>query len=140
MKIGDWTYPENCYYDRNHGWLAVEGNFATQGITSYGQHLVGKIMFIEIPRLGRIVKQQEKLLSLESGKWVGRIPAMVSCKIVDVNLELEETPTLINDFPYEFGWLVKIEISDPDELTLLMRSNTPEFDEFLQEQKRKYNR
>jgi glycine cleavage system H protein len=134
------NYPENCFYDRHHGWISVEGTIATQGVTSYGQFLAGKIMFIEIPRVGRIVRKQEKLLSMESGKWVGRILAMVSGKIIEVNHELEDTPSLINDSPYDFGWLVKIEINDHAELAELMRPATAEYKSFLNEENRKYNR
>ncbi|NPV74950.1 MAG: glycine cleavage system protein H [Anaerolineae bacterium] len=133
-----WNYPDSLYYDRKHGWLAVNGDLATQGLTAYGQHLAGKIMFIEIPRLGRVVRQGENLLSMESGKWVGRIPAMVSGKIVAVNQELEENPALVNDSPYDFGWLVKIEMSNPAELDELMRAGSVEMKEFLEaEQKRR---
>jgi glycine cleavage system H protein len=137
---GEWSYPEKYYYDRKHGWLAVEGPIATQGLTPYGQHLAGKIMFIEIPRLGREVRQGDNLLSLESGKWVGRIPAMVSGKIVNVNQELEDTPSLINDSPYDFGWLVKIEMSDPTELEALMRAGTVELESFIEAERQRYNR
>jgi len=135
-----WNCPETLYYDRKHGWLAVNENLATQGLTAYGQHLAGKIMFIEIPRLGREVRQGENLLSLESGKWVGRIPAMVSGRIVAVNQELEETPDLVNDSPYDFGWLVKIEMNDPAELENLMRAGTTELEAFLEAERRRYNR
>lgn len=137
---GKWPYPEEYYYDRKHGWLAVDGSLATQGLTPYGQHLAGKVMFVEIPRLGRQVRQGENLLSLESGKWVGRLPAMVSGTIAEVNLELESSPALINDSPYDLGWLVKIEMSDPAELGSLMRSGTTELENFLEEESRRYNR
>ncbi|MCC6147073.1 MAG: glycine cleavage system protein GcvH [Anaerolineaceae bacterium] len=133
-----WKYPETLYYDRKHGWLAVEEGLAVQGMTSYGQHLAGKIMFIEIPRLGRQVRQGENLLSMESGKWVGRIPSLVSGKIIAVNQELEDTPSLINDSPYDFGWLVKIEMSDPTELGRLMRAGSLEMEQFLKEEAEKY--
>lgn len=135
-----WNYPDPLYYDRKHGWLAVSGELATQGLTPYGQHLAGKIMFIEIPRLGRKVRQGENLLSMESGKWVGRIPAMVSGTIVAVNQELEETPGLVNDSPYDFGWLVKIEMSDPTELGNLMRAGSVEMKEFLDAERKRHDR
>ena len=77
---------------------------------------------------------------MESGKWVGQIPAMVSGKIIEVNYELEDTPSLMNDSPYDFGWLVKIEIIDHTELAGLMRPETKEYKSFLEEENHKYNR
>lgn len=134
----EWSYPESNYYDRKHGWLSVQGTLATQGLTPFGQRLAGRILFVEIPRLGRQVRQGENLLSLESGKWVGRLPAMISGRIAEVNQELEDTPALINDFPYSFGWLVRIEMENPDELNHLMRAGTKELQEFLEAEKERF--
>jgi glycine cleavage system H protein len=131
-------FPEALYYDRKHGWVAVEGRIATQGLTELGQRLAGKIAFIEIPRPGRTVSQGQTLLSMESGKWVGRLPAGVSGVILASNQELEEEPGLVNDSPYEAGWLVKIEMSDPGELANLMKPAMPEFTQFIEEEEKKY--
>ncbi len=127
----DDVFPQHLYYDRQQGWIAVEGALAIQGLTACGQRLAGKIAFVKLPRPGRLVRQGQALLSLESGKKIERIMAGVSGKVVEANLALESEPTLINASPYEAGWLVKIELSDPAELANLMRTGTPEFEQYL---------
>jgi glycine cleavage system H protein len=75
---------------------------------------------------------------MESGKWVGRIPAMVSGKILEANEELEWEPQLVNESPYDEGWLVKIEMSDASELDNLMKADSVEFKTFIEEQAEEY--
>jgi glycine cleavage system H protein len=84
------------------------------------------------------VEQGQTFMSMESGKWVGRIAALTSGKIAEVNDELEWEPTLVNDSPYEEGWLVKIEMSDPAELNNLMKGDSPELKTFIEEEAEKY--
>ncbi len=138
MNIAGFEFPDDLYYDKQHGWARVEGNVVVQGMTDFGQKIAQEIVFVEIPRVGREVQQGQTLMSLESGKWVGRIPAMVSGKVVEVNEELEWEPNLINESPFDEGWLVKIEMTDPAELENLMRADSPEFKAFIEEETEKY--
>ncbi len=131
-------FKEDLYYDSVHGWLRVEGNIATQGLTDFGQAVAQEIAFVEVPRTGRVVEQGKQFMSLESGKWVGRIPAMVSGTIVAVNDTLEWEPEKVNQFPYDDGWLVRIEFSDPAELENLMRYGSPAWEAFIAKQTEKY--
>ena len=77
-------------------------------------------------------------MSMESGKWVGRVAAMVSGEIAEVNEELEWEPSLVNESPYADGWLVKIEMSTPAELDNLMKADSPELKAFIEEEAEKY--
>lgn len=139
MQIDKFTFPEDLYYDREHGWIKVEGNIVTQGMTDYGQSLAGEIIYAEVPRVGRDVEQGKPFMSMESGKWVGRIKAMVSGKIVEANEELEWESALINRSPYEEGWLVKIEATNLEaELKNLMRATDPAYVEFVKSEMAKY--
>lgn len=138
MQIGGFEFPDDLYYDRQHNWARVEGNTAVQGLTELGQKLAREIVYVEIPPVGKAVTQGQTFMSMESGKWVGRIPALVSGKIVAVNEELEFEPTLINQSPYDQGWLVKIEMSNPAELNNLLRADSPEFKAFVEEEAAKY--
>lgn len=138
MQISGLEFPDDLYYDRQHNWARVEGNTVVQGMTDFGQKLAREIVYVEIPPVGKAVTQGQTFMSLESGKWVGRIPAMVSGKIVAVNEELEFEPSLINQSPYDQGWLVKVGMSDPDELNNLMRADSPEFRTFIEEEAAKY--
>jgi len=138
MNIAGIEFPDDMYYDRQHDWARVEGDVIIQGMTEFGQQIAQEIVFVEMPRLGREVEQGETFMSMESGKWVGRIPATISGKILEANGELEWEPTLINESPYDEGWLVKIEISDQSELDSLMRADSPEFKAFIEDQIEEY--
>jgi len=140
MKIDKYEFPDDLYYDKEHNWARVEGNIVTQGMSDFGQDLAGEIVYAEVPRVGREVKQGEPFMSLESGKWVGRIKAIVSGKIVEANEEIEWESTLINTSPYEEGWLAKIEMTDPSELEGLMRATDPAFAEFIAAEREKYGK
>ncbi len=138
MQIAGIEFPDELYYDKQHNWARVEGNAVVQGMTDFGQRIAKEIVYVEIPPVGKAVTQGQTFMSMESGKWVGRIPALVSGKIVAVNEELEFEPTLINQSPFDQGWLVKIEMSDPAELNNLFRVDSPEFRAFIEEEAAKY--
>ena len=130
--------PDDLYYDKQHGWARVEGDVIVQGLTDFGQKIAQEIVFVESPLVGREVEQGDTLLSLESGKWVGRIPAMASGSVSEVNEELEWEPNFINESPYDEGWMVKIEMTDPSELDNLMKADSDELKAFLEEEYEKY--
>jgi glycine cleavage system H protein len=138
MEIHGIEFPDGLYYDDQHGWAKVEGNVVTQGMTEFGQRIAQEIVFVEMPRIGREVEQGQTLLSLESGKWVGRLPAMAGGEITEVNEELEWEPNLINDSPYDEGWIAKIEMADEAELENLWKADSPEFKAFIEEEYGKY--
>lgn len=138
MEISGYEFPDGLYYDKLHGWVKVEGDTATQGLTQFGQTIAQEIVFIEAPRTGREIKQGDTFMSMESGKWVGRIAALVSGSIAEVNKELEWEPTLVNESPYDEGWLVKIEMSDPAELDNLMKADSAELKAFIEGEAEKY--
>ncbi len=138
MQISGYEFPDVLYYDKLHSWARVEGNVITQGMTEFGQAIAQEIVFVEAPRAGRDVEQGQTFMSMESGKWVGRIAALVSGTIAEVNEELEWEPTLVNESPFEEGWLVKIEMSDPAELDNLMKADSPELKVFIEAEAEKY--
>jgi glycine cleavage system H protein len=138
MQISGIEFPGDLYYDRQHNWARVEGNVVVQGMTDFGQKIAQEIVFVESPPVGRDLEQGQTFMSLESGKWVGRVPAAVSGKLAEVNEELEWEPTLINESPFDKGWLVRIEMTDPSELDKLMRADSPEFKAFIEEEAEKY--
>jgi glycine cleavage system H protein len=109
-------------------------------MTALGQALAGEIVYAEVPRVGRTVEQGQPFMSLESGKWVGRIKAVVSGKIVEANGDLEWESTLINDSPYERGWFAVIEMSNPGELEALFKPSDPAYQAFVQEEAAKYGK
>ena len=138
MQISGYEFPDGLYYDELHSWARVEGNAITQGLTEFGQAIAQEIVFVEAPRAGRDVKQGDTFMSMESGKWVGRVAALVTGKVAEVNEELEWEPTLVNESPYDEGWLVKLEMSAPAELDNLMKANSAELKAFIEGEAEKF--
>ncbi len=129
MKIEDYFFPDDMYYHKEHFWAKVEGDVVTMGTTDFAQKLAGQVVYIELPSPGKAVEQGKPCGSMESGKWVGRIYAPVSGKIEAINGDLEDTPELINESPYEKGWMCKIKASNlQEDLKNLMKAeNLPDF-------------
>lgn len=134
MEIEGYSFPDNLYYDRHHYWARIEGEQVVQGLTDYAQKMAGDIVYVELPRQGRKLEQGKAFSSVESGKWVGRIYAVVSGQVVEVNEELEESATNVNEDPYGRGWIVKIKPDDSNELTNLMQTSDPAFPQFVREE------
>ncbi|MGD8465314.1 MAG: glycine cleavage system H protein [Anaerolineae bacterium] len=139
MKIAPYEFPDDLYYDQDHNWARVDGQVATVGMTDFGQALANEIVYVEVPRVGRTIEQGAPFMSLESGKWVGRVKAILSGKIVKVNEELEWESTLVNESPYDEGWFVQIELADPAQMEALMRAGDPAFAEFIAAERETYD-
>jgi glycine cleavage system H protein len=138
MQIDRFNFPEELRYDREHNWARIEGNTATIGMTDFGQDLAGEIVYAEVPRVGREIAQGEPFMSLESGKWVGRVKAIVSGKILEANEEIEWESTVINEDPYGEGWFARVELSG--EPTGLLKASDPEFAELIAAEREKYGK
>jgi glycine cleavage system H protein len=115
MEIEGYFFPDDVYYHKEHFWARIDGDKVTMGTSDFAQKLAGQIVYVELPSIGRNVEQGKPCGSMESGKWVGRIYAPVSGKVESVNQELEETPELINESPYDKGWICKISPSNLEE-------------------------
>ena len=112
--------PEDLYYTESHEWIRVNGDEATMGITDFAQHELGDIVYVELPDAGQKVSSGEPCGSVEAVKAVEDIICPVSGKVENRNLDLEDSPDLINKSPYEEGWLIKIKLSNMDELENLL--------------------
>ncbi len=121
MKIDQWDFPDDLYYSDGHSWAKVEGDIVTVGVNDFTQFLAGEISYIDLPMEGDEFEFGERIGTIETGKWLGKYFAPVAGEIVEVNEELEDDPTLINQSPYGEGWIVKIEMSDPGDLDKLMK-------------------
>lgn len=139
MQIYKFQYLEDLDYDRKPVWTREKGKMIVQGLFDLGQAVAAEIIFVGLPKMGLEVQQGKTFTSLESEKWVGRIPAMASGKVFSLNFELETNPELVSESPFEEGWLVEIEMSDSGELDNLMRAHSPEFQSYIQEEMRKHS-
>jgi len=124
--------PTDRYYTKEHEWCLIEeGNKARIGITDYAQSELGDIVYVELPELNQEVEQNDTIANIESVKSVAPVYSPVSGKIVDINSELENSPELVNEYPYEDGWICVIEMRDPSEVEDLLTAE--EYAEYLKE-------
>lgn len=121
--------PKDLKYHKEHDWARIDGNTATFGITDYAQDSLGDIVFIELPEVGAELTAGTPYAEVESVKAVSDVYAAMSGTITAVNEEVEDAPETINESPYDQGWLVKIDISDPTEADELMSAE--EYEEML---------
>ncbi|PAB57721.1 glycine cleavage system protein GcvH [Anaeromicrobium sediminis] len=110
---------EGIYYSKDHEWIKVEGNEASIGITDYAQHALGEIVYVEMPEVDDELNAGDVFGVIESVKAASDSYMPVSGKITGINEELEDSPELLNNSPYE-SWILKVEISDLSELDSLM--------------------
>ena len=134
MEIEGYSFPDDLYYDKNHYWARVEGGEVVMGTTDFSQKLAGEITYVDIDQEGEAVAQGKPFASIESGKWVGRVYAMVSGEVSAVNEDLEDEPEMINESPYGDGWLFRIEPSGLEaDLANLMKVG-PDLEAFIKEE------
>ncbi|WP_448536484.1 glycine cleavage system protein GcvH [Pseudothermotoga sp.] len=107
-------------FAKTHEWVKVDGKLAVVGISNHAQEKLGDVVYVDLPQVGKVVKKNEAFMSVESVKAASDIYAPVSGKIVEVNEKLSNQPELINKDAEGEGWLVKIEMSDPSELSDLL--------------------
>lgn len=116
-------FPEELRYSKEHVWVRVEGDSAVIGITDFAQEELGAISGVELPDEGDEVEQDDSVGSIEARKTVADIYAPFSGVVLSVNQEVLDTPTLLNDDPYDGGWLVEVTLHDVDELKGLMTAD-----------------
>ncbi|MEC8353852.1 MAG: glycine cleavage system protein GcvH [Candidatus Thermoplasmatota archaeon] len=112
--------PEGLYYTKEHEWLRIEGDTVTIGITDHAQDALTDIVYIELPESGMVVDDMGEFAVVESVKSASPNFAPLSGEITAVNEELEDTPELMNTSPYGDGWIVKMTLTNPDQVTSLM--------------------
>lgn len=113
-------FPEELKYTEEHEWVLVEEDVATIGITDFAQEQLGDVVFVELPEVGDSFDVGKSFGVVESVKAVSDVYAPVSGEIVEVNEELPDEPEVLNNSPYEDGWMVKMKLTDTAELDALM--------------------
>jgi len=115
--------PENLLYTDQHEWVLLKKDIATVGITDYAQSELGDIVFLELPQIGSKVTRGDSFGTIEAVKAVSDLFAPLSGEVTEVNEALSVTPELINQSPFDKGWMIKVRISDESEQAALL---TPE--------------
>jgi len=118
--MADLKTPAGLKYSREHEWIKVEGNTGIVGITDFAQDQLGDVVFVELPEVGRVLKQHEQFGVVESVKTVSDLYSPVSGKVIEINGDLEASPELVNQDPYGAGWMIKIELANPADLDQLL--------------------
>jgi glycine cleavage system H protein len=126
-------FPEGLKYSKEHEWVLVEGNIATIGITEFAQEELGDIVYVELPEVGEKIVKDDPFGAVESVKAVSDVYAPVSGTVLETNDVLADNPETINDDPYGDGWMIRVELSDQDDLKDLM--DEVEYAEYVAQQK-----
>ena len=113
------SLPGDLNYTEDHEWVRIDGNVAEVGITDYAQSQLGDIVFVDVQTEGEDLAKGEKFGDIEAVKTVAEALMPLSGKVVEVNPELADAPELVNSDPYGKGWMIKINISDPEEISTL---------------------
>lgn len=112
--------PEKMKYSKDHEWVLVEGNIATVGITDYAQKELGDIVFVEIEVIGDTLEVDDTFGTIEAVKTVADMLMPVGGKVLEKNENLEDQPELVNTEAFEGGWIIKVEMNNPDDLNMLL--------------------
>ena len=116
-------FPSDLKYHQEHTWIKIEGDIAIIGITDYAQDQLGEVLFVDLPEVEETTVQGETFGSVESAKVASDLYAPISGEIIEVNEELDDDPELVNKFPYEKGWMIKVKVNNVDEQASLLNSS-----------------
>ena len=122
-ETGNLAYPGDLgYVGETHEWARLDGDVCTVGISDYAQHEIGDVVFVELPDVGDAVAADGDFGVIESVKSAFDVFSPISGEVVEVNSELETRPELLNEDPYDGGWMIRIRMGDPAELGRLMNA------------------
>ena len=115
--------PEELKYTKDHEWISIDGEIATVGITDFAQRELGDIVYVEVETVGETLDADEVFGTVEAVKTVSDLFLPVSGEIIEFNEDLEDTPEDVNAEPYSKGWMIKMKVSNPDDINHLLDSN-----------------
>jgi len=114
------SIPNNLKYTKEHEWVLVEANAGTIGVTEYAQGELGDVVYVDIDPALSEIKKGESIGTIEAVKTVSDIFAPFSGKVIELNIEIKDSPELVNSDPYGKGWMLKVEISNTADLADLL--------------------
>ena len=115
---------ENLKYTKDHEWISIDGDIATVGITDFAQSELGDIVYVEVDTLDENLSKDDVFGTVEAVKTVSDLFIPVSGEILEFNESLNENPELINESPYDEGWIIKMKVEDSDQLSELLDSKS----------------
>jgi len=114
------SIPEDLKYTKTHEWVRVQGDVATTGISDFAQHELSDIVYVEVATVGKTVKKDDPIGTIEAVKAVADMYAPLSGEIIEANESLKDAPQPVNSDPYGAGWIAKVKLSNPAELSGLL--------------------
>lgn len=128
VEVEGHKLPDDLLYSKDHMWGKMEGDLVRVGLTDYGQHIAGKIVFSRMRPKGTVA-QGKPVGTIETAKWVGALKSPVTGEITEANPDLKSQPKLINEDPYEKGWLVAVKPAqlDADKANLMTAAQAAEW-------------
>ncbi|UCF31122.1 MAG: glycine cleavage system protein GcvH [bacterium] len=121
--------PKNCLYTRDHLWVRPEGSRAVVGVTDYYQEELGEVVLLDLPEIDSDISVSASFGIIESDRMVSDLTAPLTGEVVEVNLDVIDSPELVNEDPYGDGWLVRIEMDDSDQTEILM--SPEEYEDYI---------
>ncbi len=118
--IDELDLPQDCRYTQDHEWARLDGDKVRIGITDYAQDQLGDIVFLELPKVGDVFKKSDVFGTVESVKAVSELYMPIGGEIIAVNSTLEDSPQLVNERPYEEGWMIDVKPADSTEMNALL--------------------
>ena len=115
--------PIGLKYSKDHEWVKIDGEIATIGITDFAQQELGDIVYVEIESIGETLDAEEVFGTVEAVKTVSDLFMPISGEVLELNTALEDMPESVNDDPYESGWMIKVKIEDPSQISGLLDSD-----------------
>ena len=115
--------PADLKYTKDHEWTKVEGDSVVIGITDFAQSALGDIVFVELPEIGKVLSAHQAFGVVESIKSVSDLYSPISGTVVEVNSGLQDTPELCNAHPYDSAWMIKVKLSNAQELISLLSAS-----------------
>ncbi|MGC8492238.1 MAG: glycine cleavage system protein GcvH, partial [Syntrophobacteraceae bacterium] len=122
-ELSDLSLSDEVLYSDDHEWAKAQGDTVRIGVSDYAQDQLGDIVFVEVPEVGATFKKGDVFGTLESVKAVAEMLIPVGGEVVSVNTQLEAAPALVNQDPYDKGWIIEIKPADPSELSRLMKKD-----------------
>jgi len=123
--------PEDRLYTKEHEWLKVDGNVGTVGITDHAQHALGDVVYVELPKVDDKFAVGQTFGTVESVKAVSELFTPASGEVAEINAGLAEAPETINKDPYGAGWMIRIRLSNKDEMSKLM--SAAQYDDYTKD-------
>ena len=112
--------PEELKYTKDHEWISIDGEIATVGITDFAQRELGDIVYVEVETIGETLDADEVFGTVEAVKTVSDLFMPLSGEVLEFNAALEDKPESVNDDPYKSGWMIKVKIEDPSQISDLL--------------------